>query len=448
MSKNKTVYVLGAGASASAGIPTQVGILNLVYSIERAMLFNDHSAKDLVELSIDENHQKLQQFFSAFDQYRRELGDFIVSVFCTDEKKNQYRILLDRASEIYDKTIEESFERERIIKSAYSVIKSINVSLEDLFTVFDSAINNNECFLNYSPREMTDIHRKLKMCIIFSLAFAQNQAKCDDYDRFARYLVEKRLSVSQKIDNLSVITMNWDNLLERTINSHCQAYNKMSASKRIRILPDLCFHDDDYKKNPNHIPSVHIKAKGIRNIKILKMHGSLSWLECPKCGRIMTDYSNEIACYELEEVECPYCKTEIGVDNPKLRSLIITPTFLKSLDNLSIKNIWHNAYLDISEASRVVFIGYSLPDADYEMRHLLKKSIRRSANISVVLTDMDNPLHYSDILNGVIEDNHKEAILSRLSLPIVRYDNFFSGIKIDYYYGGFEQYLNRLGDDL
>jgi hypothetical protein len=47
------------------------------------------------------------------------------------------------------------------------------------------------------------------------------------------------------------------------------------------------------------------------------------------------------------------------------------PTYIKDLSNPQYKVIWQNAGIEIAEADKLVFIGYSLPSADYEMRQLL-----------------------------------------------------------------------------
>lgn len=247
---------------------------------------------------------------------------------------------------------------------------------------------------------------------------------------------------------LSVITMNWDDVLEKVLFDTCKTYNTSKSRNQQRAYLDLCFYDYSLKMEPDHIPSTHIKAKGNKNIKILKMHGSLGWLECPKCGRIFTDFSREIAVEEYSGVNCPYCRTyenSIGED-PMLRSLIITPTFIKSFDNLNLKNIWHNAYIDVSEAEHIVFIGYSFPDADFEMRCLLKKAVRNDADITVVLNDSNDPKKYIQRFTalGICNDEAKKY-LNKMWLPEARYRSFFGEDKVKFDYSGFQGYLSKMG---
>ena len=68
-----------------------------------------------------------------------------------------------------------------------------------------------------------------------------------------------------------------------------------------------------------------------------------------------------------------------------MRSALVIPTFLKDLTNFQIKLIWQNAGVEIMEARRLVFIGYSLPHADFEFRQLLSRMVHKDAKIEVVL---------------------------------------------------------------
>ena len=447
MSAEKTVYILGAGASASANLPTQAGILNRVFSIDRNSFSKGPLTEDFLSMQISETLQRLQSFYPTFDSYRRVLGSFIVANFSTADKEKEYKIAIQQALSIKENSVDAIILVDSILKTAYKIAKTVDVSLEDLFTIFDNVAAEREHFRLFSPQKMAEIHTMLKMCIIYSMAFAiSDAADTSDYERFSKFLINKRLSATQKEDVVSVITMNWDDVLERTIARKCTEYNQKLSKNQQKVFPDLCFYDYDYKKRENHIPSTHIKAKGNKNIKILKMHGSLAWLECPKCGRILTDYESEIAYEEFGGATCPYCRESGNENAPLLRSLIITPTFLKSLDNLNVKNIWHNAFIDVSEADHITFIGYSFPDADFEMRCLLKKAVKDTADITVVLTKSNDPDYYRNNLRDLGCDTETiDKMMGKLSLPAYRYSSFFGEDRVQYRYNGFGHYLEELG---
>lgn len=52
----------------------------------------------------------------------------------------------------------------------------------------------------------------------------------------------------------------------------------------------------------------------------------------------------------------------------------------KDLSNFQIKLVWQNAGVELMEAARLVFIGYSLPHADFEFRQLMSRMVRHDAS--------------------------------------------------------------------
>lgn len=134
----------------------------------------------------------------------------------------------------------------------------------------------------------------------------------------------------------------------------------------------------------------------------MKLHGSTNWLLCPNCNRLYTGLGCKADVWTeyILGRACPRCKHVLSkvpatkganMEPPTLEPFLITPTFVKKFENPHIRMVWHNAYLDLCEASRVVFIGYSLPQADYHLRTLFKRAIRPDAEIAVVLAESDEP---------------------------------------------------------
>lgn len=100
---------------------------------------------------------------------------------------------------------------------------------------------------------------------------------------------------------------------------------------------------------------------------------------------------------------------------------------MKNFSNPQYKLIWQNAGIELSEATKIVFIGYSLPQADFEMRQLLSRMTRKNAKIIVV--DYGN------------KDDTKTAE------TIKRYNVFFGKRKPTFYLKGAKDFiLNHLDD--
>src|SRR5207248_1446300 len=78
------------------------------------------------------------------------------------------------------------------------------------------------------------------------------------------------------------------------------------------------------------------------NVKLLKLHGSMNWLQCPNCQRLFVQFGGKQEILEhLGNTVCRHCK-RFGHENYLAGSLVM-PTFLKDLSNFQIKLVWQNA---------------------------------------------------------------------------------------------------------
>jgi hypothetical protein len=128
----------------------------------------------------------------------------------------------------------------------------------------------------------------------------------------------------------------------------------------------------------------------------------MNWLQCPHCQQLFVgfDEKHNIINYANPK-PCRHCQKQDT--QSRLRGSLVMPTFLKDLSNFQIKLIWQNAGVELMEARRLIFIGYSLPHADFEFRQLLSRMIHKDAEIEVVLfenkSDPDGPRRYADECN-------------------------------------------------
>lgn len=240
---------------------------------------------------------------------------------------------------------------------------------------------------------------------------------------------------NEKSDNVSVITTNWDIMLDNMVHSI------MSKETRPKGLPfsgvvDYCCYISSLDKNDDSIKTgLYAIGKGRYNTKILKLHGSLNWMQCPRCQRLYVKfYEKWNGGYIFDKKYCRHCDSNFGVKGEEsnlLTTNLIMPTFLKNLNNIQNKLIWQNAGIELSEASKVVFLGYSLPQADFEFKQLLSRMIRKDAKIEAVLVENDNPNKYKD------NDSSKYQTAG------YRYQNFFSGRDIKIHYDGVDKYIKK-----
>jgi len=324
MDKKKVVYVLGAGFSIEAGAPSQE---NLVQSI-----------------------------FNTFDA-----APSIIGV----KKMKEFRTFLSTTMQIPD-TLQSS------------------IPLEDIFTPLDRCILDNLSFRNLGVSELKNKRNLIFEIIGKTLQYILETSDKGYIDIFATHLislaeVRKNHNYSNE-DPVSVISTNWDILLDNSL------HNKLSNQTAV---VDYCCHISSYDKDDHKVkPGLEILGMGGFNVKLIKLHGSLNWLQCPKCCRLFVKFNEKIAMnpYAGEiKPKCRHCNDNFGLsDSHILISNLVMPTFLKDLSNPQYKILWQNAGIELSEAKKIVFIGYSLPQADFEMRQLLSRMIDVNTEIEVV----------------------------------------------------------------
>jgi NAD-dependent SIR2 family protein deacetylase len=103
---------------------------------------------------------------------------------------------------------------------------------------------------------------------------------------------------------------------------------------------------------------------------LLKFHGSLNWAHCTACGTLSL-FPHHRFFHQVDQApwhsRCSECH-ELRV------SVIIPPTFFKVMSNFFLQQIWKRAEEELKQAQRIVFCGYSFPDADMHIKYLLKRA--------------------------------------------------------------------------
>ena len=322
----------------------------------------------------------------------------------------------------------------KFYKNIFNVEKEnefATIPLEDVFTFFDRSITSGEDTNNFNMSNILKAQNGFKRLIAMTLkeklrVFVKKsrlKEKREAYEQFFGELVSKRQK-DQKKDFFSIVSLNWDTIPEYFLM-------KLLKDQQIDdVKIDYTCYDYDYH-NKEHIPSIHLKMLDKFNIKLEKLHGSLNWGYCSSCGRLFVkfDIQRPPVLIEKKETKCTEC------EKTRLKRLIITPTLMKNLNNTHLKMIWHNTLIDLQEAKRIVFIGYSFPLADFEFRYILTKSIAGSKNvrekkIRVLLFPPDD---YKDKNKSFAKKNWNKLIWKRDSEK-ERYKNFFGKLNLKFKY--------------
>jgi len=244
--------------------------------------------------------------------------------------------------------------------------------LEDIFSFLDKIITENGSVGDFDIKAAYDARYELIEFLIKELNAPLKEMYGEfRYEYFFKTLAERKLKHNE---TNTIVTFNWDTIPDFYINR---------ALKFLGRNNGVDYGCVDWSVEDNYVPSSWRKAQGYQTIKVLKLHGSINWSYIKSNGGLYVD--EQYGDYPKGFLIKPE-------DRKKYEHIFMTPTFIKDLSILPAKSIWYNAGLDLAEARRVVFLGYSLPPADYEFRYILMSTaVRNKGNKIRVLLYPNSP---------------------------------------------------------
>ncbi len=177
------------------------------------------------------------------------------------------------------------------------------------------------------------------------------------YTQFVRLM--KALNKDRE-QRCSIITFNYDLALDYALAFH-------------KLQFDYCLSSPEA---PNPIP-------------LMKLHGSVNWLRCAKCGQIVPWKVGEYIgrCEQTQDDRGPFVgRAHYILRKPDLSSLgmrhcvsnkdfapepvIVPPTWNKAGHDDGLSGVWGRAASELSNAENIFVSGYSLTKTDMFFRHL------------------------------------------------------------------------------
>jgi len=299
----------------------------------------------------------------------------------------------------------------RFMEDVFCYGKEIYPQLDDLLTCLDISISSGHHLgIKYSTEHLWAIKRFL-VYRVFSILEGSFRYSCG-IDRLVRFFVQERPQ------DTGFLVLNWDTVLERYF-----------AGINNDIAVDYCNNGRNLTGDED--------GTGKKKIKTIKVHGSSNWLYCDNCRTLLNDMDCSVkpirkAGFRKEDFDlfdemkgivnenelsigtvCNICEDNVSAH-------IATQCYRRSFRKSTFPLVWSEAEKMLADSEKWVFIGYSLPQADYEFKHLLKISEHKLAHkkskglsIDVVLLDSDNAIEnykcfFGDrvkrIFNGGIEE--------------------------------------------
>jgi NAD-dependent SIR2 family protein deacetylase len=275
----------------------------------------------------------------------------------------------------------------KFIENNFDLADNNYPSLESVFGYLDYFISKRESL----GKEFTTI-RLIEIKEFMIRLIHHNISRSSNNKGIYRKFWE---TIDKTNKNISIITTNYDTLLD-------EAFDFLYPSK---ALIDYCINFMNYEQEDkidafnwwiNPKAPVPIWDNKIPvPIKIIKIHGSLNWKYCNCCNQVLlTPWDTELdidtlefkgyigaSCNNPEEIifdlECPN-------DNNSFGTFIIPPSHIKELNHPVISKLFDEAAEEIRKAKKIVFIGYSFPEADVHIKALFKKNLNKEIEMEVV----------------------------------------------------------------
>ena len=259
-------------------------------------------------------------------------------------------------------SIDHNWDRE--LATLFDVFFGINVdtpdsvnhafpTFEEVLGVIELANSQGETFRDWGTSQATNAQQKPRLqhihdvmiLLIAEILDHKLRGNATHHPRLVRSLQD-----AGQLRNTSFISLNYDILIDNAL---------------------LGAHGLDLDYTVEFVNTGHgwRKPRTAQSVKLFKLHGSLNWLYCPTCRAMRITPQEKGVCrlkWRPDDCVCSKCQT-LAVP------IIIPPTYFKALSNLYLRQIWHAAEQALLGCRRIVFCGYSFPDADVHVRYLLKR---------------------------------------------------------------------------
>lgn len=288
-------------------------------------------------------------------------------------------------------------------------------SLEDIFTTIDlSASTGHNLGAKYKPNKLRALRRML-IYRIFEVIDSKYKTS-EDINRLLRYYAQS---------NCSFVVLNWDIVLEKHLQLLFPKWN-------IDYATDILNWETDNSERCGKV------------LSIFKMHGSANWAYCENCKSLFYKIDEKLSLHsKLGLLESDFrlfnsrlnknIKNEIGITGTDrkclmcdcdLSSHIATFSYRKSFRTNAYSSIWSRAEKNLSRSDHWIFIGYSLPEADFEIKHLLKAAELQTHQI--------NNGRKIDVV--ILNDDYTKG----------KYEKYFGKDRINVFNNGLIEYVNKL----
>jgi len=122
-------------------------------------------------------------------------------------------------------------------------------------------------------------------------------------------------------------------------------------------------------------------------IPLLKLHGSLNWLYCPRCDELDVFPGVKVAVEILDSPATGRCAMLHCTG--RYEPILVGPSLEQRYSNRILQETWARAEASLTHAETLTIVGYSMPSADYLIRAMLTRQFSRRSDRVTVVTHRD-----------------------------------------------------------
>ena len=323
---DRNVYILGAGFSADAGAPLILGFL------DQARLLLDDPSSELD--SVERDH------FRRVFEFRRRMA----------QAREKVRIDLDDMEQLFGLVeISQRFGNEppeTRNSTVYLIAKTLQLTIES------GRHNRGKYSLPVPTGGAEEIDNYFKASSGMSSSWIELR-NVDQYDYFIGLITGAfDPKGKRKYRKDTIITFNYDLVCENALGRLGYVANYHLPSKSV---------NDRRSVAPE------------KSCDLLKLHGSTNWGVCSACGTRVVILPEKVtgSPSEFRAITC-----ECG--GKPFNPLLIPPSWDKSEYREIIASVWRKAAAELSAATRICIIGYSMPETDGFFKYLLTMALARN----------------------------------------------------------------------
>ncbi len=232
-------------------------------------------------------------------------------------------------------------------------------TFEEALGIIELALKRAESFQGYPATAAIPRLQRIREYLILLIAVLLKD-RLEHREPIHHRALLSALHQGRELDHTTFVSFNYEILLDHVLTEARHLYDRdLDYGIEFANYEFASATPDDWDR-----------PRAGRALSLLKLHGSLNWLHCPTCAVPTITPKDKGVTRLLEDPRSARCRRCGTTAVP----MIIPPTYFKMMESLQLRQIWWRAEQALMAADRIVFCGYSLPDADMHVKYLLKRA--------------------------------------------------------------------------